>query len=200
MTGDLSSSKADPSPTLRTLLFNPSAFEDDDGFRDTLQRLTHQGLKWAGLAALVGEGCYILLSVLVLGRPAAMVPGPGLDASTILLLDDTFNAALGALCLMLVWQRCSLKTGRRFTAAALLLAGAVNLYDDVLYSTLQDPGFLTVIYMLWVVAVPFRPWQVLALGGGFGGLCCPQARWAWCRRAPPLSTPTCPCLGRSRRR
>ncbi|HKL89305.1 MAG TPA: ATP-binding protein, partial [Salinibacter sp.] len=64
----------------------------------------------------------------------------------------------------------SLTTGRWVMAGALLSAAAVTLFDDVLYGSLQNTGFLTVIYMLAVVAVPFRPWQVLGLGGGIGAL------------------------------
>ena len=157
-------------PHLRTLLLPSSTYDHDPGFRDTLRRVTHQGLAWTGVVGLVGVLAHVLISMFVLGKSVVLLPAPNQGPSTLLLLDDLYNAGLAGLCLVLAWQGCSLTTGRWVMAGALLSAAAVTLFDDVLYGSLQNTGFLTVIYMLAVVAVPFRPWQVLGLGGGIGAL------------------------------
>jgi PAS domain S-box-containing protein len=158
------------SPTLWALLVRTSQFDQDPGFRDRLRRATHQGLKWAGLVALAGELFYVALSLFVLDKSAVLVPPAQMDGASVLLIDDLFNAGVAVLCLVFAWWGCSLRAGRRFMAGALLAAVAVTLSDDLLYGDLQDPGYLAVIYMLAVVAVPFRPWQVLGLGAGIIGL------------------------------
>jgi len=155
---------------LETLLFHPDQLDQDPGFRDTLRRVTHQGLTWTGVVGLVGVLSHVLLSVLVLGKSVVVLPTPNQPPSSLLLLDDLFNAGVALVCLFLAWRGCSLKTGRWCMVVALLLAAAVTLFDDVLYGDLQNAGFLTVMYMLAVVAVPFRPWQTLGLGVGIGAL------------------------------
>ena len=161
---------ADPSPRLRTLFLHPGTYDQEPGFRATLRRVTHQGLTWAGVVGLVGVFSHVAISVLLLGKSVAVLPAPNQGPDTLLLLDDLFNAGVAALCLALAWRGCSLKTGRWFMAVALLAASAVTLFDDVLYGDLQNTGFLTVIYMLAVVAVPFRPGHVLGLGASIGTL------------------------------
>jgi len=161
---------ATPKPDLWALLFHTSEFDEDPDFRARLRRAAHQGLKWAGLVALVGVLFHVSLSLLVLGKTAVLVPSGQMDASSILLIDDLYNAAVALLCLAFAWWGGSLQTSRRFMAWTLLTTIAVTLYDDVLFGDLQDPGYLTVIYMLAVVAVPFRPWQVMGLGAGIAGL------------------------------
>ena len=158
---------ADPRPDLKTLLFYTAEYDRDTGFRATLRQVTHQGLKWAGLVGLVGELCFVLMNFLLLNRPIEVLPLGGETTSTVILIDDLYIAVLSLLCLFCAWRRCSLATGRRFMAGAILSIVLVTQYDNVLLvGNIQNPGYLAVIYMLAVVAVPFRPWQALSLGIG----------------------------------
>ncbi len=160
---------ADHRPDLQTLFFDTAEYDREDDFRATLRRTTHQGLKWAGIVGLAGELCFLLLS-LVLSKSIVLLPGSQNPSEVVILLDDLYIAGLSLLCLVLAWRQCSLSTGRRFMATAILSLVLVTQYDNLLYNTVQDPGYLTVIYMLAVVAVPFRPWQVLGLGIGISAL------------------------------
>ena len=110
-------------PRLRTLLLHPSTYDHDPGFRDTLRRVTHQGLAWAGVVGLVGVLAHVLLSVFVLGKSVVLLPAPNQGPATLLLLDDLYNAGLAGLCLVLAWRGCSLTTGRWVMAGALWGAG-----------------------------------------------------------------------------
>ncbi len=160
---------ADHRPDLQTLLFRTGTYDQDEGFRATLRRVAHQGMKWAGIVGLVGELCFVGIHVL-LNSPLAVLPASSDAAETIILFDDLYIAGMSGLCLVFAWRRCTLSTGRGVLAGMLLSLVVVTQYDNILYGTLQDPGYLTVIYMLGVVAVPFRPWQALGLGGGMIGL------------------------------
>jgi len=154
---------ADHRPDLQTLLFDTAEYDREDGFRVTLRQTTHQGLKWTGIVGLVGELCFLVLS-LVLSKSIVVLPGSQNPSEVVILLDDLYIVGLSLLCLVFTWRRCSLSAGRRFMAGTILSLVVVTQYDNLLYNTVQDPGYLTVIYMLAVVAVPFRPWQVLGLG------------------------------------
>jgi len=160
---------ADHRPDLQTLLFRTSEYDREDDFRAALRGTMHQGLKWAGIAGLVGELCFVVLSLL-LSKPLVVVPESQNAAEVVILLDDLYIIGISLLCLFLAWRRCSLGMGRRFMAGTILSLVLVTQYDNLLFNTVQDPGYITVIYMLAVVAVPFRPWQVLGLGISIIGL------------------------------
>lgn len=154
-----------------TLLFASAAHDSDPGFRESLRSVMQQGLYWAGMIGLVNTFCYVAINVLVLDRPMALTPEPPVEQSVVLLIDDVYMVVVSLLYLLLGWKGCSLRAGRILTALVLLLGGAVMLYDDILYGrTIQSPGFISMIYMVAVIAIPFRPLQVLALGVGIAGI------------------------------
>jgi len=137
------------------------------GFRDALRAVMRKGLQWAGIIGLVNIFCFVAINVLVLNQEMILIPaGPGSVApSDLLLIDDAYVVVISLIYLWLSWSGCSLRTGRLVTAVALISAGAVMLYDDPVFgNNLQNAGFVTMLYMVAVIAIPFRPWHVFALG------------------------------------
>mgnify|MGYP006270213729 FL=1 len=137
------------------------------GFRDTLRVVMRKGLQWAGIIGLVNIFCFVAINVLVLNQDMILIPaGPGSVApSDLLLIDDAYVVVISLIYLWLSWRGCSLRTGRLVTAFALISGGAIMLYDDPFFGhNLQNAGFVTMLYMVAVIAIPFRPWHVLVLG------------------------------------
>ena len=155
---------------LRDLLFQVAVYEKDQKFRTALRKKAHQGLHWAGVVSLVSVVIYVL-SLIIMGHDVVVFSLATPSASSFLVLDDIYIAAMSVLFLVLARRRCSLTCARSFTAWALLSEVAVMIYDELLVGhPHQAPGFVTLFYMVAAVVVPYHPWHVLALGGAVVGI------------------------------
>ena len=152
-----------------TFLLRPSAFEDDDSFRRTLTQVVHAGLRWGGWSAVFGLGIYVGVEILILDRPVRWVHQTGFVGEEVALLYDLLLATLCVGAALLPAVECSLDRCRAWAAGALMTGAGVFLRSDIIHGTIQIE-FVALLYLLVVVVVPFRPWQVVGIGGGIGGV------------------------------
>lgn len=138
----------------------------DAGFREELSRL-------ARLGARVGSGLGVAAVVLFVGIHVAVLgktPRWSYAEGAVVLWD---KAVLVGLCLGIagVAPRLGLGTARALVAALVVVGAAASVADDVAAgSTSFSAGFVTFMYLLAVVAVPYRPGQTAALGGVLTGV------------------------------
>jgi PAS domain S-box-containing protein len=162
----------------------PTEEDLPSAFRARLTHLARLGLQWAGLIGGAGILCHLALNLLLFDRPVQFYPTPDLG-NALLLLDTAVNFLICLGALGLGTRAVSLRTARGYGWAAVLLAIATALVDDVLHARLQ-PGSVLAMYMVGAVTLPFRPWQVFAMGTGIGGLLYGAGLATWGPAALPL--------------
>ncbi len=149
------------------LFFVSKAQEQDPDFRSVLADILHTGLRQCGAIGLVGTLLYVGLSVLGLGYEIhwtyEAIQSTGLEhqvvASGMLIV-----AALSVIGLILAQMECSLRIGRLFGAGAVLLTAAVATFEGALRGVFGT-AYAIPMYLVIVAIVPFRPLQVLGIGG-----------------------------------
>lgn len=153
---------------LWTLLFQTGTYETEAPFRTRLTSTAHAGLLWAGIVGLIGAICHILVGLLAGGTITWTASAPASPGSLVLF----HHLLLGGLCGLLIglsqWG-APLRAARITMAAVALLAASISLYNDALKGTF-GPQYVIVMYLLATIAVPYRPWQVLSLGGALAAL------------------------------
>lgn len=158
------------SPSYKSLALSSSLTETDSPFRTVLRRALHTGLRQCGVIGLLAGLLYIGLSVFGLGYDLTWtyegLVRRGVDhqvvAAGILIV-----AALSAISLILAQLECSLRTGRLFGWTAVLTAAALASFEGAVRSTFSTE-YIILIYLLIVAIIPFRPFQVLGIGGSLG--------------------------------
>jgi len=141
--------------------------EQDPDFRSVLADVLHTGLRQCGAIGLVGVLLYVGLGVLGLGYEVHWTyrglrtsgVEPQIVATGILIV-----AALSVVGLVLAQMECSLRTGRLFGLGAVVLPGAVAMFEGGMRGTFGT-GYVVPTYLVVVAVVPFRPLQVLGIGG-----------------------------------
>jgi PAS domain S-box-containing protein len=149
------------------LFFVSRTQERDPDFRSILANVLHTGLRQCGAIGLVGVLLYVGLSVLGLGYEVHWtydaIRSSGLKhqivASGLLIV-----AALSVIGLVLAQMECSLRAGRLFGLGAVLLSATVATFEGALRGTFGT-GYMIPMYLVIVAVVPFRPLQVLGIGG-----------------------------------
>lgn len=161
-------SSADRLPELWAFLFSPEALEDDSAFRSRLSDAAQLGLLGAGLIGLLGVGLHLLAAGMTAEVATwALVAPRGPDA-----LFLSHSLALVGLCLSLLVlpQLNSSLAVHRFAATIVtLLAAAIVLHRRAL-AGVYGGEYVLVMYFLATIAVPYKPWHILGLGAGLGGL------------------------------
>lgn len=152
---------------LWALLFSTGRFEADEDFRMRLARTANTGLLWTGAIGLFGVFLHVLINYLLGGSMvwASVQPEP----STIILADDLFIAGLCGIVVALSGSELSLSSSRGLMAVVLLLAAAASFFDDTATGAF-GAQYVVVMYLLVIIAVPYKPWQALAIGGGLSVL------------------------------
>jgi PAS domain S-box-containing protein len=154
---------------LFTLFFRTSVYERDSRLRSALAATAHTSLLWGGILGVVAIGLYFVINTVVLGHPttwtfADLGAEPRTATPTLLCV-----ALVSGGLVVLAWMECSLLAGRLGMAVAILIIGGVTIYDGTI-----DQGrvtdYLGLVYLVGVAAMPFRPWQVLCIGGGLAVL------------------------------
>jgi len=151
-------------PDLWPLLFGTGQYEETDAFRSRLAQIGQVGLLWTGIIGLLGVTLHALTLALA-GKSIAWTVTAETSPSALMLTHDILIA--GFCLLLVVWSRRgpSLSGGRRLMAVALLATTAIAIHGDTLRGSF-GPQYVIVMYLLATIAVPYKPWQVLALGGG----------------------------------
>ena len=137
----------------------------DEGFQRTLAQLARRGMAVGASLGLVAVLLFISIQVLVVGKAPGWAYAPGL----VVMWD---KVVLVGLCvgMLILARRMSLNGARLFVALAVIVGATASLADDVAGgNTAFAPGFILFMYLLAVVAVPYRPVHSLALGVGLTG-------------------------------
>jgi PAS domain S-box-containing protein len=154
-------------PTFCQLFFPSRAREQDPDFRSVLSDVLHTGLRQCGAIGLVGALLYVGLSVLGLGYEIhwtyGAVGSTGLEHQVVA-VGTLMIAALSVIGLVLAQMKCSLRTGRLFGVGAVLLTATVATFEGALRGTFGTE-YVIPMYLIIVAIVPFRPMQVLRIGG-----------------------------------
>lgn len=151
------------------LLLSPSTFEEDPAFRETLTQVTYAGLRWGGGAAFLGLLMYVGIELLFLDAAVRWGHLSGGSGPVVDLSSDLLLATLCVGTALLPSANCSLNHCRGWVAAALLIATGVFLRSDILRGTIQFE-FVALLYLVVIVVVPYRPWQVFFIGLAIGAL------------------------------
>jgi len=141
--------------------------EDDPHFQSVLTGVLHTSLRQCGAIGLVATLLYVGLSVFGLGYDLtwtyeAVVHG-GLN-QRVVMAGILIVAALSVIALVLSQTQCSLRTGRLFGWGAVIAAAAVATFEGAVRGTFSTE-YVILIYLLIVAIVPFRPVQVVGIGG-----------------------------------
>ena len=159
---------ADASETALWRLFFVSRTQEQDlDVRSILADILHTGLRQCGAIGLVGSLLYVGLSVFGLGYEVhwtyQAVLSTELDHQFVV-VGTLIVAALSVIGLVLAQMECSLRMGRLFGLSAVLLSATVATFEGALRGTFGTE-YVIPMYLVIVAIVPFRPMQVLGIGG-----------------------------------
>ncbi|GEM_PF-7084968 len=144
-----------------------SADEQDPDLRSVLTRVLHTGLRQCGAIGLVAALLYVGLSVFGLGYDMTWTYESivrGTFDNHVVAVGILVVAALSVIGLILAQTRCSLDKGRLFGWAAILVAAAVATFEGAVRSAFSTE-YVILVYLLIVAIIPFRPLQVVGIGG-----------------------------------
>ncbi|MFB6272417.1 MAG: PAS domain S-box protein, partial [Salinibacter sp.] len=154
-------------PSTWQLFFFSHTREQDPDFRSVLSEVLHTGLRQCGAIGLVGALLYVGLSVLGLGYEIHWTYRTVLSTETnhqVVATGILIVAALSVIGLVLAQMECSLRAGRLFGAGAVLLTATVATFEGALRGVFGTE-YVIPMYLVIVAIVPFRPFQVLGIGG-----------------------------------
>src|SRR5690606_31647334 len=160
---------------------SPGVLEQDPRFRVLLRALTRQGLQVVGLVTAAGAVLHVLYRVAA-GDAVTWVEDAEVAAGSVQLWDKVLLAGLGLGLAALGRVQTGLRVGRLAVAVFL---GVVTWF--VVLSNFEPGSFnlatawLTLLMVVAVGAVPFRPWQM-----GLLGLVMTAEFWAFARVIPDL--------------
>ena len=143
------------------------ALEEDSGFRGLLQGIARTGLQWGGLLGILGVTVLATAYSLLLGRPTTLWY-PAEYAPEIYVIWD--EIAVFLLCAVAVWigRTCRQLIITRSAGFVITVAAVSVAFIHDAFRGLLNLEYFTVIYLLSVAAIPYRPWQTLLLGGTLG--------------------------------
>ena len=152
--------------TLRDTVLPSGSCEDDPGFRDVLQEVARKGMRVGAVLGMVIVVMFIGVHTLVLGRGLGLSYGDG----AIVIWDKLI--LVGIAVAGLVWVRFLRLDGIRLLVAVLVAAAAfASVADDVAGGdTSFAQGYVGLIYLIGVLAVPYRPVHTFALGIALGAV------------------------------
>lgn len=156
-----------PDDVQRQFFSLPSAPEQDPTFRSALNQVLHTGLRQCGAIGLVAVLLYIGLSVFGLGYDLNWTYDALLRRNIgqrVVITGILIVAALSVMGLVLSQLQCSLRTGRLFGWGAVLVAASVATFEGAVRGTFSTE-FVILVYLLIVAIIPFRPLQVVGIGG-----------------------------------
>ncbi len=147
----------------------PSSLETDPAFRSSLTETMHVGLWWGGGALLCGVAAHLCISLAVWGGTLSWTYSAS-GSGEIALLYDLLVSVGGVGLMALSKMKCSLSVGRFVGGIVAMGICGLSMHDDLLQGPSVAVEFVAMMYMGVAVTVPFRPWQMLSIGGGILGL------------------------------
>ena len=151
----------------RTVATQTGTLEGEAAFRDVLRGMARTGLQWVGLLGIVGVTVLVIAYSLLLGRPTVFWYPVEYGPEIHVIWDEV---AIFLLCTLAVWigrLRPRLAVARGAGFAITVAVVAVAFVHDAFRGVLSLEYF-TLIYLLSVAAIPYRPWQAFLLGGTLG--------------------------------
>ncbi|UCE24478.1 MAG: hypothetical protein JSU74_00055 [Candidatus Zixiibacteriota bacterium] len=142
----------------------PAGCEKDLTFRAAVLRLSGNSMLAVGLLGLIIPLTYILIQLLVVGRPISSGYEQTGLSSALLLWDKGLIMLLGLISLVLSQTRVGPKWGRLIIAAIIVSASIATLSDDIARGDLSLSAGWLALMMFVSLTVPYRPWQTLLLG------------------------------------
>ena len=158
-----------PDSIVRQVLLTPHTLETDRSFYVSLAQAACTGLRWCGRVGVLGVLILVGVQSLVLGRPTTLWYPDVMTPEHFVLWDKVAVLLVCVGTVGLGRLRRSLVIGRWGGAAFGLAIAAISLVHDA-YRGILSIEYVLLAYLLTVVAVPYRPWQALLLGGGMCGL------------------------------
>lgn len=141
--------------------------EQDPTFRSVLSQVLRTGLRQCGTIGLVGVLLYAGLGVLGLGYDLNWTYDALLRrdiGQRVVVAGILIVAALSVMGVILSQIQCSLRTGRIFGWGAVLVAASVATFEGAVRGTFSTEVVI-LVYLLIVAIIPFRPLQVVGIGG-----------------------------------
>ncbi len=157
---------ASTGPSMLSLLASAATQEQDPAVRSVLTDVLHTSLRQCGAIGLVGTLLHVGLSALGLGYNVRWTYDTlaVAEANQVVVLGTLIVAALSVSALVLAQMQCRLRTGRGFGVVAILLTATVAMFEGGLRDTFGTV-YVVPAYLVIVAIVPFRPRQVLGVGG-----------------------------------
>ena len=150
------------SNTLKHVLLPSASWERDEGFREVLTVAAAKGIQVASVLGITAVVLFIAIKTIVVGDSVGWAYGD----DVVVLWDKVL---LVALCIFaLFFARRGGLTALRVAATVLVLTAAfASLSDDIAGGdTGFSQGYVGFIYLLAVLAVPYRPAHTFGLGVG----------------------------------
>ena len=132
----------------------------DAGFQDVLARLARTGMAVGAALGIIAVLLFVGINVVMLDKSMGWTYEEGV-------LPMWDKAVLIGLCLvaMAVARRVGLSGARLLVTAIATVAAVASITDDIIGGTAaMSSVFLTIIFLLAVTSVPYRPLQTVALG------------------------------------
>jgi signal transduction histidine kinase/DNA-binding response OmpR family regulator len=147
------------------LLARPSELEADPAFHASLTKVMREGFRWGSVAIMIGVVAHVAIAVFGKGESVVWMYSTQ-GGEVVAVAYHVLVFAVGAGLWGLSVGESSLETGRWLGALGAVVACGASLHDDLLHGGYVSLDFITMIYMVAVVMVPFRPGQALLTGGG----------------------------------
>jgi|GEM_PF-1615995 len=143
----------------------PDQYEKDETFRRYLSRLSRIGMVVAGILAILAIFMLLFNYLVILKRNLLWSYVPDMSPTDVTLIDKLLFLSLGLLCLLLSRLRIGAQTGRHLVWLLMLGACYLTVIDDVIRADFsQTSGYMILLLLIGVGAMPYRPWQVTLMG------------------------------------
>jgi len=154
---------------VRRVVRRPGRLEEDSSFASALRTLAQTGLVWGGLLGMTGIVILVLVNVGLLGRPVVLWPTGALPPEVFVVWDEGIAAILCAVAVGIGRASGRLSVTRGLGGLLTAAVVAVSLVADA-YRGVLSIEYVILAHLLAIVALPYRPWQALLLGGGLNAV------------------------------
>jgi signal transduction histidine kinase/DNA-binding response OmpR family regulator len=147
-------------------------YERDPGYRQVVLRLCGRGLFYGGVFAIVLVVAHLAAHSLLLGFDVAWSYDPTQRPRThVVVWDKLLIFVLGALAVGVARWRPALPWARLMAVLLILVVCLAMLADDVLNGdTTFSAAYFTLVLLVAINTMPFKPWQTAGMGAAAAGL------------------------------
>jgi signal transduction histidine kinase len=145
-------------------LIAPGRFEKDPEFRKELLRLSRIGMFVAGVFAVVAPLFLLAFQTFIFGKSVDWISKAS-DPSVEAIIDKITILSLGVICLILTRIHKGMRWARLILFFMIFVACMSAVWDDIASGDLShSAGYLTLVMLVGVGTMPFRPVHVFFLG------------------------------------